>query len=87
MIKFLNFLNTNDSFSLIFGISLKILISIGISFLILRSQMSPHVMYSSAMCKWIFSLGVSQNKEGYNATVFNRYNSLLQLYIAIITIP
>ena len=39
-------------------------------------------------CLWVlFSLGVSQNKEGYNATVFNRYNSLLQLYISIITIP
>ena len=25
-----------------------------------------------------FSLGVSQNKERYNVTVFNRYNSLLQ---------
>ena len=36
---------------------------------------------------WVlFSLGVSQNK-GYNVTVFNRYNSLLQLYISIITIP
>ena len=37
---------------------------------------------------WVpFSLGVSWNKEGYNATVFNRYNSLLQLYISIATIP
>ena len=37
---------------------------------------------------WIlFSSGVSQNKEGYNVTVFNRYDSLLQLYIFIITIP
>ena len=35
----------------------------------------------------LFSLGVSWNKEGYNATVFNRYNSLLQFYIPIITIP
>ena len=36
---------------------------------------------------WVlFSLGVSQNKEGYNATVFNRYNSLLQLFITNITI-
>ena len=25
----------------------------------------------------LLSLGVSQNKEGYNATVFNRYDSLL----------
>ena len=39
-------------------------------------------------CLWVlFSLGVSQNKEGYNATVFNRYNSLLQFYIPIIIIP
>ena len=37
---------------------------------------------------WVlFSSGVSQNKEGYNATVFNKYNSLLLLYISIITIP
>ena len=37
---------------------------------------------------WVlFSLGVNQNKEGYNATVFNKYNSLLQLFIFIITIP
>ena len=29
---------------------------------------------------WVlFSLGVSQNKEGYNATVFNECDSLLQL--------
>ena len=34
-----------------------------------------------------FSLGVSQNKGGYNATVCDRYNSILQLYISIITIP
>ena len=34
-----------------------------------------------------FSLGVSQNKEGYNATVYDRYNSLLHLYISIIAIP
>ena len=37
---------------------------------------------------WVlFSLGVSQNKEGYNATVFDKCNSLLQLFIPIITIP
>ena len=37
---------------------------------------------------WIlFSLGVSGNKEGYNATVFDGYNSLLQLFISNITIP
>ena len=37
---------------------------------------------------WVlFSLGVSQNKEGYNVTVFDKYNSLLQFYIPIITIP
>ena len=37
---------------------------------------------------WVlFSLGVSQNKEGINATVFTRYNSLLQLFISNITIP
>ena len=35
----------------------------------------------------LFSSGVSQNKEGYNVTVFNRYHSLLQLYISIVTIP
>ena len=35
----------------------------------------------------LFSSGVSQNKKGYNATVFNRYKSLLQLYISIIKIP
>ena len=30
---------------------------------------------------WVlWSLGVSQNKEGYNATVFNKYNSLLQYF-------
>ena len=39
-----------------FGIPFRILISIGISILILRSQTRPHVMYSSAMCKWIFWL-------------------------------
>ena len=76
--------------------------------------MSPHVMYSSAMCKCIlglsrgkvshicmcrctsihnaclqvlFSLGVSRNEEGYKATVFDKYNSLLQLSIPITTIP
>ena len=39
-------------------------------------------------CLWVlFSLGVSQNKEGYNVTVFNKYNSLLQLYISFVTIP
>ena len=35
----------------------------------------------------LFSLGVSWNEEGYSATVFDNYNSLLQLYISIITIP
>ena len=35
----------------------------------------------------LFSLGVSQNEEGYNATVFDKYSSLLQLFIPIITIP
>ena len=34
----------------------------------------------------LFSLGVSWNKEAYNAPVFNKYNSLLQFYILIITI-
>ena len=30
---------------------------------------------------WVLlSLGVSQNKEGYNATVFNGYDSLLQYF-------
>ena len=39
-------------------------------------------------CLWVlFSLGVSWNKEGINATVFIRYNSLLQLFISNITIP
>ena len=37
---------------------------------------------------WVlFCSGVSQNKEGINATVFTRYNSLLQLFIPDITIP
>ena len=37
---------------------------------------------------WVlFSLGVSQNEEGYNVTVFDKYNSLLQLFIPIITMP
>ena len=35
----------------------------------------------------LFSLGVSWNEEGYSATVFNKYNSLLQFYIPIVTIP
>ena len=35
----------------------------------------------------LFSLGVSQNEEGYNATVFNKYNCLLQFFIPITTIP
>ena len=30
---------------------------------------------------WVlFSLGVSWNKEGYNSTVFNKCDSLLQLF-------
>ena len=34
---------------------------------------------------WVlFSLGVSQNKEGYNVTVYNSYNSLLQLYVSLL---
>ena len=33
-----------------------ILISTGISFLILRSQMSPHVMYGSAIGVWILKV-------------------------------
>ena len=37
---------------------------------------------------WVpFSSGVSQNEEGYNVTVFDKYNSLLQLFIPITTIP
>ena len=38
---------------------------------------------------WVpFSLGISWNKEEYNVTVFNRYDSfLLQLCTFIITIP
>ena len=35
----------------------------------------------------LFSLGVSQNKEGINVTVFTRYNLLLQLFVSNITIP
>ena len=35
----------------------------------------------------LFSLGVSWNEEGYNMTVFDKYNSLLQLFIPITIIP
>ena len=34
---------------------------------------------------WVLlPLGVSQNKEGYNATVFNGYDSLLQYFLSLI---
>ena len=35
---------------------------------------------------WVpFSLGISQNKEAYNATVFNRYNSFITTLLLTIT--
>ena len=39
--------------------------------------MCRHTTIHNAHLQVLFSLGVSQNKEGYNATVFNRYDSFI----------
>ena len=38
------------------------------------------LQYTMFVFGFSLSLGVSQNKEGYNATVFNECDSLLQLF-------
>ena len=45
-------------------------------------------MIHNAYLQVLFSLGVSQNKEGYNVTIFNRYDSFITtIYISTVTIP
>ena len=46
-------------------------------FLILESQMSPHVMYGSAWCKWILKLSRGKVSHMYNCAGEPQYTMLV----------
>ena len=86
MIKFLHLLNTNDSYFLIFEIPLKILISIGISFLIWDPRQAP-MLCTAVLCvsddgsiPFLDSL-ITPNQDGSLQTKVYRNPTHTNLYL------